>query len=215
MSNGKIVRSTLTYYNRKLNQDISFIKGSKTGYIEEALYCLASTASINGVDYLFVSLNAKTSTDHIKDHIKEYKYFSSNYGYKNVVSKEDKMFTLKVDYSKERIVSIYPNVEIIKYFKNDFDKSKLNYSYIGIKKSNYFDNPFYLGQVLVEYDGKEMGKLDLYNEESLHFDFLKYFKDNKKYLYMFLFCLLVIIYFCNVNMDNTINLKVDNDDLKF
>ena len=35
----------------------SFIKGSKTGFTTKAGRCIASISSINGVDYLFVTLN--------------------------------------------------------------------------------------------------------------------------------------------------------------
>ena len=214
LSTGKVVNSTLSYYNTKLNKDISFIKGAKTGYIEEALYCLASTASLDGVDYLFVSLNAKTNTDHINDHITEYKYFSSNYGYKNVVSKTDKMLTLKVKYSKEKVVNIYPNIEIEKYLKNDFTKEDLVYSYDGIYESSYFDNPFYLGNMSVSYNDKLMGKLELYNEKELHFDYIEFFKDKKIYFDLFLLILLIIAYIVDVKTEKTYNLKVDNDVIK-
>ena len=214
LSTGKVVNSTLSYFNKKLNKDISFIKGAKTGYIEEALYCLASTASLDGVDYLFVSLNAKTNTDHINDHITEYKYFSSNYGYKNVVSKTDKMLTLKVKYSKEKVVNIYPNIEIEKYLKNDFTKEDLVYSYDGIYESSYFDNPFYLGNMSVSYNDKLMGKLELYNEKELHFDYIEFFKDKKIYFDLFLLILLIIAYIVDVKTEKTYNLKVDNDVIK-
>lgn len=214
LSNGKVVKSTLSHYNRKLNQDISFIKGAKTGYIEEAQYCLASTATLDGVDYLFVSLNAKTSTDHIKDHITEYKYFDENYSYHDIVNKDDKMFYLKVKYSKEKIVPIYPNVEIKKYLKNDFDKSKLVYKYDGVYETSYFDKPFYLGHATIEYNDKELGTINLYNEKNLHFDYLEYFKDNKKYLYYFWLVIIIIAYIVNVNVENTLHLKVDNEDIK-
>ena len=52
LTNGKKINSTLKTYNKKVGEDISYITGSKTGYIRLAGNCLASTARIDNVNYL-------------------------------------------------------------------------------------------------------------------------------------------------------------------
>ena len=83
-STGKILKSTIKRYNSG-NKDINFITGSKTGYIEKAGYCLATTATIDNVDYLLITLNSFGSHEsHIADAIKTYTYFSQNYSYQDI-----------------------------------------------------------------------------------------------------------------------------------
>jgi D-alanyl-D-alanine carboxypeptidase (penicillin-binding protein 5/6) len=95
--------STLISYNNSLNENISYITGSKTGYIPEGGYSLASTATISSVNYLLITLNASdgSSAPHVKDTVKTYKYFSSNYSYQNIVSNEDVIVTLKTNMQKK------------------------------------------------------------------------------------------------------------------
>lgn len=193
MTNGKTLTSTLLWYNKKANEDISYIKGSKTGHIDEAGYCLSSIASINNIDYLFVSLNAKKSWYPIQDHIKEYKYFSSNYGYKNIVNENDKLFTLETKYAKEKYIDIYANVNKTMYLKNDFSKDDLEYEYDGIKEQIYFNNNKYLGHMKIRYKGEVVSEFDVYNNQKLHFDIIDYLKDYKNTLILICSILLVFI----------------------
>ena len=58
LSTGKDIKSTLIHYSK---QDTSLITGSKTGYIKAAGRCLASTATVDDVNYLLVTLNARAN----------------------------------------------------------------------------------------------------------------------------------------------------------
>jgi len=96
------LKSTLVRYNS--NKDISYINGSKTGYIKKAGYCLASTATLNDVDYLFISLNSFShSKSHINDAVTTYTYYDENYEYQNIVDKDDVVVTLKTKLSNPLI----------------------------------------------------------------------------------------------------------------
>ena len=193
MSNGKTVTSTLEYFTKKLNNNLSYIKGSKTGHIDESGFCFASIASINDVNYLFVSLNAPKSPQHIQDHVKEYTYFSKNYSYQEVVSPTDKLFTLEVNYSKEKEVDIYANNLTKLYLKNDFNKSDLVYEYDGKKEVSYFDNNKYLGHMVVKYNDEIVSEFDVYNNTKLHLDIMSYLKDFKHEFIVISIIFLVLI----------------------
>ena len=195
MTNGKTVYSTLVYFINKFNYDVPYIKGSKTGHIDESGYCFASIATLNDVNYLFVSLNAPKSPLHIKDHITEYNYFSKNYSYQNVVNKDDLLFTLKTKYAKEKSIDIYANSEKTAYLKNNFDKKDLVYEYSGIKEQSFFNSSRNLGHMVVKYNDEVLHEFDVYNNTVLHFDVFEYLKDNKKFIILLSSMLLVIIVF--------------------
>ena len=193
MSNGKTVSSTLSFFTDKYNYDVSYIKGSKTGHIDESGFCFASIAIINDVNYLFVSLNAPKSPQHITDHIKEYTYFSKNYSYQEVISPTDKLFTLKTKYAKENSVDIYANITKEMYLKNGFDKSNLVYEYDGIKEQTIFDSNKLLGHMKVKYNNEVISEFDVYNNNKLHLDILEYLGDFKREFIIISCTLLVLI----------------------
>ena len=192
MTNGKTLTSTLKRYSEKMNEDISFIKGSKTGFIDESGYCLASIAKLKGVEYLFVSLNADQTPNHIKDHIKEYKYFANNYGYKEIINTKDKLFTLETKYVKENYIDIYSPVSKEVYLKNDFKKEDLVFEYDGIKEQTFFNKNNYLGHMVIKYNDEVLSEFDVYNNTKLHFDTMEYIKEFKG-LIICIFCAFIIL----------------------
>ena len=193
MTNGKMLYSTLVHFSKRLNDDVPYIKGSKTGHIDESGYCFASIATLNAVDYLFVSLNAPDPPLHIVDHITEYQYFSKNYSYQEVVGQKDKLFTLKTEYAKEKNIDIYANHSEKVFLKNGFKKDDLVYEYDGIKEQSYFNSNKYLGHMVVKYKNEVLSEFDVYNNTKLHFDVIAYLKDYKKEAIIISFVFIVII----------------------
>ena len=77
LSTGGKVSRTIDYYNKKLGFDLSYVTGAKTGHIKASGYCLASTATLNDVNYLLITLNAYgDSTAHLKDANTIYTYYA-------------------------------------------------------------------------------------------------------------------------------------------
>ncbi len=199
-SNGKTTKSTIERYN---SSDASFITGAKTGYIKKAGYCLATTATLNDVNYLLVTLNAFSSEGgvHIKDHIKTYNYFNNNYSYKNIVNKDDVVVTLKTKYSKEKELPIKANIELKKYLKNDFDSSKIKYVYDGIEKVSYFDDiGTKLGTIKIKYGDTVLDEFDLLLNQSLTFSLLSFLWTNKILSLVLIIVLLLIIRIIHVRI---------------
>ena len=190
LSTGKVVKRSVGQY---ANKDISYITGAKTGFYDDARYCLATTATLNKVNYLFVSLGAQKKGEHLADHIKEYEYFDENYGYKNIVNEETKIVTLKTKYAKEKEIDIYSNVSIDKYLKNDFDKNRIEYKYDGLDEIVYnLKTGTKIGEVKIDYDGKELDHFDLIYNGTLTFSLLSYLWINKIYIIIFIIVILLI-----------------------
>ena len=196
LTSGKKIKSTMESYNTKNNDDISYILGSKTGYINDAGYCLASIASLNGVNYLFISLNAYSDdyTVHIKDHIKTYNYFNDNYGYKDLVNFDDIVGSINVKYSIEKKYDIKSPINIQKYLKNDYDKSKVSIEYIGKDNITYFTKKgTNLGIIKVSYDNNPLAYFDVIYNDGLTFDSFEYVRENGIYIIVSILVILLIV----------------------
>ncbi len=199
LSNGKIIKRSVELYT---NNNISYITGAKTGYYDNALYCLATTATLNDVNYLFVSLGAYPKGMHLADHIKEYNYFDSNYGYKNIVSDDTVIIRLKTKYAKEKEIDINAGVSISKYLRNDFDKEKIKYIYEGLNEIKYnLKKGTQIGNVTISYDNQELDNFDLIYNGTLSFSLLSYIWVNKYYvlILLFVFTLIVVVIYINKN----------------
>lgn len=178
-SNGKELKATLSHYGK--DNDVSLIKGSKTGYIEKAGRCLASTASFNESDYLLVTLNAfsKEMSVHVKDALLVYNYYKDNYGYHDYLNEEDIMVTLDTEYSKEEEVIIKSGINKRVYYDNSFDKDKVKYEYNGeTVVSSFTEKGSKLGEVIVKYDDVEIDRFDLIYDEDLTFSLKSYLMEN-------------------------------------
>ena len=192
----KTLNSTLIGFNKKAKEDISFITGSKTGHIKAAGYCLASTATINDVDYLLITLNAfKDSTAHIKDSIKIYNYFGDNYGYKTIFSEGDELKRIKtINAEKDEFIIRAPYTKKL-YLKNDFDKEKLEFIYDGkdeLTSLNRKDQK--IGTMTVKYNDEELDSFDVILTEDIEFSLDKYLADYRTYIIgaIFIVCALVV-----------------------
>ncbi len=193
LTNGTEIRSTLDYYSS--NEDVSFITGSKTGYIKAAGYCLATTATLNNVNYLLITLNApKVSGIHVRDHINTYNYFNNNYSYKNIVNYNDVVATINVKNTIEKYYNVYSSVNINKYLKNDFEKSNVTYEYNGKNDIDYFTpNGEKLGTVKIIYNGEILDEIDVNYNRILHLDYMSFLTDNISYVLMIVVVLSFLI----------------------
>ncbi|MBQ2947167.1 MAG: D-alanyl-D-alanine carboxypeptidase [Bacilli bacterium] len=133
----KKIEKTLTVTSNLYNLDTSIIDGSKTGFTYGAGMCLASTTSIDRVDYLLITLGADVRTiNNLKDTINIYGYYSTNYGYINILSKNELLKTIEVKNSKTKAYDIKSPEDKELYLEKTITKDKLTYKYEGIEKLN-------------------------------------------------------------------------------
>ena len=178
----KKIFETNEYYIKSLNKkviktikdkniDTSIIKGAKTGYTEEAGRCLASTSTIDNVNYLFINLNANSNTlDYIKDALNTYEYYSSNYSYKNIVDEGQILYTLKIKGSKEKKYEIKSLSTISKYLSNEISKDDIEIKYSGVE---YIDRKIHkndkLGTIKFIYNDDVLDSIDVTLNKDIKF----------------------------------------------
>ena len=154
----------------KYNLDISNLTGSKTGFTDEAGYCLASTATYNNVNYLVVTLNSEELPNHIKDTLDLYNYFDTNYSYKEILKDKQLLKTIKVKDSKTKEYKIYSKKSITKYLSNDIDISKIEYKYSGVEKLNRkIKKGDYLGKVKIVYGSDTLDTYKVYLDKDIKY----------------------------------------------
>lgn len=196
LTNGKKINSTLKTYNKKVGEDISYITGAKTGYIRLAGNCLASTARIDNVNYLLVTLNAYSNkkSPHILDATSTYKYFSNNYSYKYILTKNDVVVNLKTKYAKEKNIDIHSSQEYKYYLKNDFNKDSIKYEYDGIKEISYFTKKgTTLGKVKIKLNDEILETFELIYNENLTFSIASFLWINKAYVIAIILFIIILL----------------------
>lgn len=173
----KIVEKTVTTTGKKYNIDTSIIKGAKTGFTYDAGLCMASISTLEDVNYLLITLGSPIEYPYnIIDTIDIYKYYSSNFGYINILSKKQLLNTIKVKNSKTKTYDIYSKDNISLYLSKTINKENLIYEYEGIeklkKKIKIGDK---LGKVKVISDGDIIYTYDVYLDvEIKYYNYLLY-----------------------------------------
>lgn len=108
-----------------------YITGSKAGYTDKAKNCLSSTAKIEDVEYLVVTMDNEEEKDYsVKDAVALYKYYSSNYSYQTIISLGQKLTTIKVKNSPKKI-DILETKAVNLYLPNTLMIEDLQYEYTG------------------------------------------------------------------------------------
>ena len=185
----KKIEKTIVKNSSLYNLDISIIKGAKTGFTYEGGMCLASTTSIDGVDYLLITLGADVRTiNNLKDTIKIYEYYSTNYGYINILSKNELLKTIEVKNSKTKTYDILSKEDVELYLEKNIKKENLTYKYEGIEELNKDIKK-----------GDKLGTVTILNNEEVLYTFDVYLVTEIKYynypLYIVItFIVLVIIF---------------------
>ena len=168
----KTVKTTLTSYSRSYGLDISNITGAKSGFTDGAGLCLASTATIDNVDYLLITLGASTKirSNAVKDSLEIYDYYSTNYSYQTVIEKNQKLKTLPIKWGKEKNYIITSNQDISLYLSNDIRKNRIKYIYSGLEEINYkYKKGDKIGTVKIVYENNTLYQYDVYLEKNLEF----------------------------------------------
>lgn len=201
-SNGELtLYSTFRYTAIKFNYKSDYILGAKTGYTDDAGKCLASIAydQNNDILYLLVTTGANTSTDdayHIKDATNIYTYYFENYGYVNLVDKNELLVSIKTKYSKNKYLNFYAKEDVSFYTKKDeFDKNKIKIIYDGV---NIIDQSIKkgekLGTVGIYYDDEYINSLDIILNNEYKFSIIYFLLQNKKITIPVILGICILIY---------------------
>ncbi len=172
--------STITEYLYKWNTP----RGLNAGYTSEGGYCLATTASYNGLTYVFVTMGATRDDNYIYSYTEAAKLIRWGlyaYEYKTVLSTSDMICEIPVKLSgKTDYVTLFPsqNAELYLPVGTDVD------SEIGLEwtlTKDYFTAPVSEGEVggrvTVSYNGMSVGTYDLVTRNSVNRDNILYVLD--------------------------------------
>ena len=175
--------STLKKISNNYSFDVSNILGSKTGYTDEAGLCMSSIANYNGVNYLLVTAGADYRGNvprQLLDAMTIYNFYSTNYGYKNIINTGDYIKTINEEYSTKEKYDITSQITISKFLNNSFDENKIKYEYNGLDKISYKNKiGDKLGSVNIIYDDNIIDTFDVFLTETINFSLLTFLLQTK------------------------------------
>ena len=175
-------KSTIQSNAKKYNIDIPYILGGKTGTTTDAGLCLATIAKANNVNYMLVTLGAlydKKAPHNIEDAKVIYDYFIKNYGNQKIIDKQKSFKKIKVKYSDQESLKLYPTKNITKYLENNYDKNNIKLVYNGKEEVTSFDKKgSKIGTLKIYYQDKLIDTQNIILNENLHFNILSFIKQN-------------------------------------
>ncbi len=195
ISNGRLkLLSTLNYYEKKYSLDISFIKGSKTGYTNQAGLCLISYAQKDGLDLLLITTKAPIDENrypyNVTDAIEVYNYYFNNYKYERLLTDNQIITDIKTRYSKNNKINlVYKGYDFRYLLPANYNRNDIKFNYRINKEYVSFltnlEEP--IGKFSITYENNEIYSNDLFLKEKVDFSiysFIAYYK--------YLFCLLIL-----------------------
>lgn len=201
-SNGNLtLYSTFRYTAMKYGYKNDYILGAKTGYTDDAGKCLASIAYDENNDILYMLITTGASIDtsdayHIKDASNIYTYYFDNYGYIDLIEKDDLLVSIKTKYGKDDYINFYANENISFYTKKDeFDKNKIKIIYEGIDTITYNNKQNdILGKISIYYDNEYINSLDIVLNDEYKFSIINFLVQNKKITIPVILGIFILIY---------------------
>ncbi|MGL4911474.1 MAG: D-alanyl-D-alanine carboxypeptidase family protein [Romboutsia sp.] len=142
--------------------------GVKTGFTQEAKYCLSASAKRGDTHLVAATLGAETSPERFKDASNLLNYGFANYESLKLCSKDDNLATLTLDKAEDNKINLVAKEDLSVLIKKggnrDFTKKiKVNENpTIPIKKGSI------LGQVEIYQGEKLVGKVDLVNTKDVN-----------------------------------------------
>lgn len=140
----------------------------KTGFTDEAGYCLASTASNKGLNLIAVTLNCADASSRFKESMDLFQYGFANYENKQVLSCDTALQQeIRIAGGKQETIAVYPqeNYYVINK-KGDDSQVTLNYE-LKNKVTAPVKQGDVLGKVLVTKQGKVIGEVNVVANQSV------------------------------------------------
>ena len=142
--------------------------GVKTGFTQEAKYCLSASAKRGETHLVAVTLGAPTTQERFNDSSSLLSYGFANYESVKLCSKSDKIATLTLDKADDNKVNLVAKDDLTALIKKgeskDFTK-KIDVSKnidLPVKKGTK------LGTISIYKGDKQVGKIDLINEKDIN-----------------------------------------------
>lgn len=192
-TNDLSLKSTLDGYNRTLNYDLSYVLGSKTGFTDEAGYCLTTLSNIDNTNIITVTINAPTTgnSKNLIDLNQIHDSLKDNYSKVNIVNENDTLIKLETKYTKESEIKIKAEKDIQRYVENPFEEEQVKIKYKGEKIiSSNTKKGTKLGKLTIYYKDELIEEIPVILDEELHFSVWNYLKEN---IYYYIGLILIVI----------------------
>ncbi|MBR6133279.1 MAG: D-alanyl-D-alanine carboxypeptidase [Bacilli bacterium] len=196
LSNGLKVKSTINTYTKNSNIDTSKILGSKTGFTENAGYCLSSLSNINGHEVIIITLKATHEGNNyynIVDTINLINFLNNNYKEELLIEKDTVIKTLPVNLSKINEYEIKASKDISKYLPSDYNKDDLKIEYDGIESLNFLNKKdSKLGTIKYYYQDELFYQEEVTLNTKIKISIIKIIK--RYFIIIIIFIILLFIY---------------------
>ena len=153
-------RETELVNTNRLIKYYEFCKTGKTGFTDEAGYCLSSTAEKDGMKLTCVVLGCASSADRFKDSVCLYNYCYANFQNNLVLSHETTISELPVLRGKTDTIKIRPAEDF--YYTQDRNQEKSVSIRLNLPQSLSapIENGDIAGEILIIVDGEVVGEID-------------------------------------------------------
>lgn len=177
LSNGLVVKSTLSSRYNTPGYSTDKLLGSKTGYTSNAGYCLSSLSNINGHEFIIITIKANkidTKFYNVVDTVKLINFLELNYKDRVLIKEGELLKTIPVNYSKINKYEVKASKDVTKYLPSDYDKKKFKYEYEGLEKLSFRNKKgSKIGEIKYYYDGEQFYKENVILNQKLKISFIK------------------------------------------
>lgn len=176
------LKSTLDYYNRDFNYNISYVLGSKTGFTDDAGLCLLTLSNVDDTNIITITANAPYSygnSKNIMDLNTIKTSLDKSFEKATLITENEQLIVLNTKYAKEKEIKITSPSGITKYVEKPFNKDKIKTEYIGEKIISYkTEKGTKLGEIKISYNGELVDIIEVKLDKDLHFSLWVFIKDN-------------------------------------
>lgn len=176
------LKSTLDYYNRDFNYNISYVLGSKTGFTDDAGLCLLTLSNVDDTNIITITANAPYSYGNSKNMMDLNTIKTSldkSFEKATLITENEQLIVLNTKYAKEKEIKITSPYEITKYVEKPFNKDKIKTEYTGEKIISYkTEKGTKLGEIKISYNDELVDIIEVKLDKDLHFSLWVFIKDN-------------------------------------
>lgn len=142
--------------------------GVKTGFTQEAKYCLAASAKRGETHLVSATLGAETSPLRFNDASTLLNYGFANYESVNLCSKDDKIATLTLDKAEDNKINLVAKEDLSVLVKKGASKDFTRKIKVGENPNLPIKKGTVLGTIEIYQDDKLVGKAELINNKDIN-----------------------------------------------
>ena len=196
LTNGLKVSASINFYNKVMDLDTSLILGSKTGFTDDAGYCISIYFKSDNHDLVAVTLNATRVNDNyynVKDAVDIVDFVNDNFGYQTVLNKNEAVTSIPVYYSNIDEYDVVTKDAVKVFLPDDYDEELVSFKYNGLNELSYKNSiDEKLGTVDVYYDDVLLTTVDVFLLSEINANYFKIIWAYKWYIILAIVVLYII-----------------------